>query len=330
MADKKITELQLRDNVSADVNFPCDDAIQSYRVTAQQIKDYVLAAGNVGNSQLATDSVTTNKILDLNVTTEKINNGAITLPKLDATVTAGFLPTGCVVPFAAASAPTGYLLCDGAAVSRTTYATLYALIGNAYGSGDGSTTFNVPDLRYSFIRGRGPNTSATGSGTASSNNATFTAHGYNRTGLGVRLSSGTLSGLSTNTDYWVIVIDANTLAFATTRANALAGTKITISGSNSAVIVQNMDDGAGSRVALQSGGNTGDSIGSYQEDQLQNHKHNLSGNSLVVNGGGNPVAYYGTGAQETGDVKSDGVNGLFRAGKETRPKNVTMNYIIKT
>lgn len=58
-----------------------------------------------------------------------------------------------VIPYAAPNAPTGWLLCDGQAVSRTTYATLFSLIGTTYGAGDGSTTFNVPDLRGEFIRG---------------------------------------------------------------------------------------------------------------------------------------------------------------------------------
>lgn len=48
--------------------------------------------------------------------------------------------------FAGTAAPEGYLMCDGAAVSRTTYATLFAVIGTTFGAGDGSTTFNVPDL----------------------------------------------------------------------------------------------------------------------------------------------------------------------------------------
>ena len=46
-----------------------------------------------------------------------------------------------------ASAPTGYLLCDGTAVSRTTYAGLYAVIGTTYGIGDGTTTFNLPNMK---------------------------------------------------------------------------------------------------------------------------------------------------------------------------------------
>jgi microcystin-dependent protein len=64
------------------------------------------------------------------------------------------VPSGTVVAFAGAgSAPTGWLLCDGTAVSRTTYAALFAAIGTAHGAGDGSTTFNLPDYRGRFLRG---------------------------------------------------------------------------------------------------------------------------------------------------------------------------------
>ncbi len=63
------------------------------------------------------------------------------------------LPAGVVVPFAAFAAPTGWLECDGSAVSRTVFATLFAVLGEAYGNGDGSTTFNLPDYRGEFLRG---------------------------------------------------------------------------------------------------------------------------------------------------------------------------------
>ena len=56
-------------------------------------------------------------------------------------------PSGIMTPFAGATAPAGWLLCDGTAVSRTTYAKLFAVISTAYGVGDGSTTFNLPDMR---------------------------------------------------------------------------------------------------------------------------------------------------------------------------------------
>jgi len=56
-------------------------------------------------------------------------------------------PPGVISQYAGATAPTGYLLCQGQAVNRTTYAALFAVIGTTYGAGDGSTTFNLPDLR---------------------------------------------------------------------------------------------------------------------------------------------------------------------------------------
>lgn len=57
------------------------------------------------------------------------------------------IPSGTLLATARATSPTGYLLCDGAAISRTKYATLFDAIGTKFGTGDGSTTFNVPDLR---------------------------------------------------------------------------------------------------------------------------------------------------------------------------------------
>ena len=60
----------------------------------------------------------------------------------------GTLPIGTIIPYASnTKTPAGFLICDGSAVSRTTYADLYAIIGTQYGSGDGSTTFNLPNLK---------------------------------------------------------------------------------------------------------------------------------------------------------------------------------------
>ena len=65
----------------------------------------------------------------------------------------GYVSSGMVLPFAGSAAPTGWLECNGGAVSRTTYAALFAVIGTLWGIGDGSTTFNLPDLRGEFVRG---------------------------------------------------------------------------------------------------------------------------------------------------------------------------------
>ena len=63
------------------------------------------------------------------------------------------VPAGTMITFAGKTVPTGYLLCNGAAVSRTTYARLFAAIGTTYGAGDGSTTFNLPDVNERFLQG---------------------------------------------------------------------------------------------------------------------------------------------------------------------------------
>lgn len=63
-------------------------------------------------------------------------------------------PPGVIAAYVAASAPTGWLLCDGTAVSRSTYSALFAIIGETYGAGNGSTTFNVPNLEQRFPLGK--------------------------------------------------------------------------------------------------------------------------------------------------------------------------------
>jgi microcystin-dependent protein len=78
---------------------------------------------------------------------------------LDATgITTGGVPAGAVMAFAMNSAPSGWLAADGTAVSRSTYARLFAAVGTTHGVGNGSTTFNLPDLRGIFVRGSGSQT----------------------------------------------------------------------------------------------------------------------------------------------------------------------------
>lgn len=77
----------------------------------------------------------------------------ITLSQLATALQQALNPAGTVIMGGWTSAPSGYLICDGSAVSRSTYSALYAAIGDAFGHGDGSTTFNVPDMRGMFPRG---------------------------------------------------------------------------------------------------------------------------------------------------------------------------------
>lgn len=108
--------------------------------------------------------------------------------------TAGINPTATILDYAGATAPGGYLLCDGSAVSRTTYSALYAIISTTYGTGNGSTTFNVPDFR-----GR----TAIGAGTGTASGATAWARGVPpTTGAGgeqTHLLTGPESGIQSHT-----------------------------------------------------------------------------------------------------------------------------------
>jgi microcystin-dependent protein len=99
----------------------------------------------------------------LNVGTSANNivqlDGSAKLPAVDGSALTNLpvsfsMPSGCVMPYAGSSAPSGWLFAFGQNVSRTTYAALFAAIGTAYGSGDGSTTFALPDLRGRVVAGK--------------------------------------------------------------------------------------------------------------------------------------------------------------------------------
>jgi len=90
-----------------------------------------------------------------------------------------YVPTGGMMMWGTASAPTGYLLCNGSAVSRSTYSALFAVIGTAFGAGDGSTTFTLPDFRDRFPVGAGTTYSANSTG--GNANSTLPAHDHTGT-----------------------------------------------------------------------------------------------------------------------------------------------------
>jgi microcystin-dependent protein len=108
-----------------------------YPITGPEIYD-------AGNRQIA-------NVADGTLTGDAANKGQ--LDTAVAAVAANVVPVGASILWNGTSAPAGYLKENGAAISRTTYAALFAVIGTTYGAGDGSTTFNVPESRGEFIRG---------------------------------------------------------------------------------------------------------------------------------------------------------------------------------
>lgn len=254
------------------------------------------------------------------------------------------VPTGSILAFAGATAPAGYLPCDGSRVSRTTYSALFAVIGTSFGQGDGSTTFNVPDLRGMFVRGKeGANVAfSAGAVNVTTDVVTVNGHGFNRSGVPVRFTTtGTLPApLAVNTTYWIVWSDPNAFGVAASEANALAGTlvNITSQGTGTHTAVQWSDPEASNRTALAPGGQSGNSVGAKQEDEFQGHWHttgNNTDNDVVgfFGGGGYGVtggsAALAAAKARTPIADGTGVNGAPRAGTETRPRNVAINYIIK-
>lgn len=144
--------------VTADI---ADANVTTAKIADANVTTAKIADSNVTTAKIADANVTTAKINDANVTTAKIADGAITAEKLAPGAIPSSIPAGAVMPFAMNSAPSGWLVADGTAVSRSTYATLFAAIGSTHGVGNGSTTFNLPDLRGIFVRGSGSQTIST-------------------------------------------------------------------------------------------------------------------------------------------------------------------------
>jgi microcystin-dependent protein len=162
-----ITSGMIADNrVYADVVAPdsvtnaklADGSVVGAVIADSAVTAAKIASGAVVAAKIGTGAVTTTKIDDGAVTTAKLADESVTLAKLSSTITAlieAIDPADKIIAIGGAAAPTGWGLCDGSAVSRTTFAATFARIGITHGAGDGSTTFNVPDLRNRFIAGKG-------------------------------------------------------------------------------------------------------------------------------------------------------------------------------
>jgi|5B_taG_2_1085324.scaffolds.fasta_scaffold20937_2 microcystin-dependent protein len=127
----------------------------------------------VTTAKIAADAVTSAKIVDDAVTDAKIVamtssklSGA--LPAISGASLTGIegTATGTILSWSTASVPTGFLECNGAAVSRSTYSALFSVVGTTYGSGDGSSTFGLPDLQDNVPVGKSSNKSLASTGGA--------------------------------------------------------------------------------------------------------------------------------------------------------------------
>jgi microcystin-dependent protein len=151
-----------------------DTSFLVYENSSQTLTNKQLTNPKVNENVAVTATATELNLLDgAIVTTTELNYVSGVTSAIQTQIAnviaslASAVPTGTVSMFAGTEAPTGYLFCNGAAVSRTTYSALFAKIGTNYGAGDNSTTFNLPDLR-----GRAPIGAGTGRNVADSANLT--------------------------------------------------------------------------------------------------------------------------------------------------------------
>jgi len=142
----KLNDMVSIGEVRSKVNKILDTFSEIETGLTKKLNEIVTSIENLANRTTPIDKGGTGAI---NAATARANLG-INDEKVVAVV-----PIGSIISYAANSAPTGYLICNGAAVSRTTYKNLFDKIGTLYGSGDGSTTFNLPNLTDKFIQGSG-------------------------------------------------------------------------------------------------------------------------------------------------------------------------------
>jgi microcystin-dependent protein len=197
-----------------------------------------LADDAVTNAKIADDAVNADSVADNSIGAAAINidgngtSGQAVVSDGDGSFSyqSNIVPSGALMPYAGASAPTGFLLCDGSAVSRSTYATLFAALdnGNIYGAGDGSSTFNLPDLRGRVIAGQDD------MGGASANRLTDQTGGLNGDTLGDTGGSEThtltTAQLASHTHTFSDT-DSHTVSFPRTFISGAANNSVNVDGS---------------------------------------------------------------------------------------------------
>lgn len=252
-------------------------------------------------------------VLNGHIDEDNLEDGGVILSKLATSVANALVPVGTILPYGGASSPnSSWLLCYGQAVSRSTYSSLFAILGDAYGVGDGSTTFNLPDLRGRIPVG---NDAMGGSAanrmqrstTISTTNGSPTATPASMTGLAVGMTI-----VSTNVP-------------AGTTITAVGSTTITMSGNASATA-----SGTAARFSMLVDAQVLGKVGGTDVhtlilDEAPAHTHTVASFTSGAGGGGAPLSSSNTGSQSLPTTNSQGGG---KAHPNVQPSQVA-NYIIK-
>lgn len=223
------------------------------------------------------------------------------------------LPSGVMMEYGGSSVPTGWLECDGSAVSRTTYANLFTALSTTYGAGDGATTFNLPDRRGKQSIGKGTGTVVESGvdGAVDTTGDTFTVTANNTkwiTGMAVAftLSSGTITGLTSGNTYYIIRSSSTLVQLASSLTNAQNGTAVNMTAK--ADPVWTLTHTYTTRSLGETGGEEAHAM---SLTELLAHTHNLS--ATVQSGTGATVAATGGGSFSRGGNAAMNIMGPFLA-----------------
>lgn len=234
------------------------------------------------------------------------------------------LAPGDMIP-SGASTRTGCLLCDGTAYSRTTYASLFSAIGTNFGVGDGSTTFNVPNMpgRAPIGAGTGISIGTISSVNTSTDQLTITANNSVYTGSVINyVSTGSaIGGLISGTNYYAIRISSTIIQLATTLANAIAGIAIdltSIGSGTQTVSITLTTRSVGDQVGEETHALV---IGEIPTD------NGLNGQTFMRNGGGGYSRQAG-GGNNTADVTLASLAG--NGTHNNMGPSLAVNWFIKT
>ena len=286
---------------------------------------------NTNFSNLNTDKIETS-YLDTDTTLAANSDSKIATQKavktyVDALGGQTYLvPTGAILPYGGSSAPTNFLLCNGSEVSRSTYATLYGVIGTTFGTGNGSSTFNLPDLRSRIPMGVGTGTKVLTFASRSTNTITVTGSANSTTNevqtaqaVVYHTTGNVITGLSNDTTYYLVRVAYNQFTLASSLANAQNGTVISLSG-----------DGSGTQTftytlsARTLGDTGGEETHAMSSTELLAHTHTAGSvwtrsGSLITETGG---------ASTSGTITTSSVGG--NSAMNITQSFLALNYIIKT
>jgi len=208
-----------------------------------------------------------------------------------ATGAGTILPAGLIFPYAGSSVPTGWLYCDGSAVSRTTYAALFTAISTTWGTGDGSTTFNLPNLQGRTLICDGTGT-VVENATASSANGITVASNNTKWITGMTVVTSNITGFTTSITagtYYIYRASATNVRLCSTLAiaqNATTGSMETISGTGTITLTTTF-------TARTLGAGGGEEGHAQSLTELLSHTHGPTGNTFIVDTGGSAVTTAG-------------------------------------